>query len=103
VTGPEHALPTVYAWTVGKFASDEQWFALADDGELIASHVSSNREWGQRDVHLHFGGPRAKYVEKFGGIGEEFYHFVVLPEGQQPPPEVMEANRRWADAQGATP
>jgi hypothetical protein len=92
-------LPTVYAWSSGKLGGDEQWFALADDGELMASHISSGREWGQLDVHLHFEGRRAKYAEKFGGTGEEFYRFVVLPEGRQPPPEVMEANRRWAETQ----
>lgn len=90
------SVPVVYAWTTGEVMGDEGWVAVCEDGELMASHVSSNREFGQRDVHTSFGRVADRYREKFGGLGSEFYVFVVVPEGKRPPLEVMRANEAWA-------
>lgn len=94
----QRAVSTVYAWKAGLFAGgpDEVWFAMCEDGEVLAEHVSSSRRFGPDDVHLTFAKRRAVYEAKFGGIGEQFYHFVVLPDGEKPPPEVWAANERWA-------
>lgn len=90
------SVPVVYAWTTGTVMGDEGWVAVCEDGELMASHVSSGREFGQRDVHRTFGRVADRYRDKFGGLGSEFYLFVVVPEGKRPPLEVMKANEEWA-------
>jgi hypothetical protein len=90
------SVPVVYAWTTGEVFGDQGWVAVCEDGELMASHVSSSREFGQLDVHVSFGRVLGRYRAKFGGIGDEFYLFVVVPEGKRPPLEVMRANEKWA-------
>jgi 5'-deoxynucleotidase YfbR-like HD superfamily hydrolase len=89
----ERQLPTVYAFRSGSWdaTDDEVWLAVADDGQVMAQHVSSNRRFGQGDVHLTFPATAERYRAKFGGTGPEFYHFVVLDDGQLPPPEVLAA------------
>jgi hypothetical protein len=37
----------------------------------------------------------AAYREKFGGLGEDFYRFVVLRTGDRPPPEVLDRMTYW--------
>lgn len=96
--GPPPAyLPTVYAWCVDKAAGtgNEHWLAVAEDGMLMGSHVSSDRTFGADDVHLRFPHRQAAYREKFGGLGENFYRFVVLPDGEHPPGEVLRRMRAW--------
>lgn len=90
------SVPVVYAWMTGQTLGDKSWVAVCDDGELMASHVSSSREFGRRDVHLGFAAVADRYRSKFGGLSAEHYLFVVVPEGRRPPAEVMEANARWA-------
>jgi hypothetical protein len=89
------SVPVVYAWTTGAVFGDENWVAVCEDGELMASHVSSSREWGQRDVHLGFGAVAERYRAKFGGLGLIYYLFVVVPAGKRPPIEVLMANAEW--------
>jgi hypothetical protein len=91
LTDPANPVPKVYAFCNLRYpeGGDQVWVAIADDGEVMAQHMSSSRNFGQRDVHLNFSSRRAKYEAKFGGIGEEFYEFVVLPEGELPPAEVL--------------
>jgi len=97
----DETVPTVYAWKIGPFAGgpDEVWFAMCSDGEVMGHHVSSSRRFGPGDVHLTFAARKAAYEAKFGGLGEEFYRFVVLPDGEKPPPQVWAANERWAEAE----
>lgn len=93
-------VPIVYAWCAGLFGvgpdPDEVWVAMCDDGEVLVTHVSSSRRYGPSDVHLEFASRRALYEAKFGGLTEGHYRFVVLPEGEKPPPQAWAANRRWA-------
>jgi hypothetical protein len=84
------AVPKVYAFCNCKIAGgDEVWVAMADDGEILAQHISSSRGWGQLDVHLNFPSTRAKYETKYGGTGDEHYEFVVLADGEVPPADVL--------------
>lgn len=93
------ALPKVYAWRNEYFGrNDEVWLAIADDGEVLASHVSSNRAWGQRDVHDSFPKVLDRYIEKFGGSGPEFYEYIVVPDGETPPEEVRLRNEERGKA-----
>lgn len=51
MTDDKPAAPIVYAWKAGLFAGgpDEVWFAMCEDGEVLADHVSSSRRYGPGD------------------------------------------------------
>jgi hypothetical protein len=91
----------VYAWCQSGWDTDWQhWMAMAEDGEVIASHVSSTRDWGIHDVGP-TGMHRDAYIAKFGEDFEVDYR--VAPAGEHGvPPEVYERNqqrRRDAEAE----
>ena len=85
---------TVYAWCQSGDGTDWQhWMAMADDGEVVASHISSSRDWGQSDV-----GPRGmhadRYLAKFGDRYMDDLDYRVAPPGEHGiPDEVVALNR----------
>ena len=93
---------TVYAFANVSFGEfrDQAWIAIAEDGEVLAQHVSSSRSWGQRDVGPD-GFHRDRYAEKFGPDFAEHINYVVLPQGEAPPDEVYERNQARAAAEDA--
>jgi hypothetical protein len=91
----------VWAWCNSGNGTDWQtWLAIAEDGEVLCSHISSSRDWGQRDV-----GPSGFYVERYvAKFGERFMDrldYVVVAEGEAPPAEVYERNQERARAEAA--
>lgn len=71
----------------------QMWMAMAEDGEVIAQHCSSSRYWGEVDVspnHFHIDDYQRKFGDDFKPDDVEY---VVLPAGEGPPAEVVEANR----------
>jgi hypothetical protein len=58
--GPGDGRPVVWALCVGTLAADQCWVAYAEDGQEIASHVSSSASWGARDV-----GPDGFYFDRY--------------------------------------
>ena len=94
-------MSTVYAWCNAGAGTDWQvWHAMADDGEVLATHVSSSQSWGQRDV-----GPdgfyRDRYAEKFGARFMDDLTYVVCEPGSSPPDEVYQRNQARRDADQA--
>lgn len=92
---------TVYAWCQSGDGTDFQhWMAMADDGEVIASHCSSSRGWGQSDV-----GPEGlhadAYLAKFGERYMDTLDYRVAPPGEHGIPadvwELNQAARRAAE------
>lgn len=87
---------TVYAWCNSGNGTDFQyWIAMAEDGEVLAEHVSSSRGWGQRDVGPD-GFHRDRYVGKFGERFMDTLAYEVVPEGEAPPDEVYQRNQHRA-------
>jgi hypothetical protein len=87
---------TVYAWCNAGNGTDMQtWIAIAEDGEVLAQHMSSSRAWGQHDV-----GPdgfyRQRYADKFGERFMDRLDYVVVPDRQTPPHAVYERNQARA-------
>ena len=71
----------------------QMWMAMSDDGEVIAQHCSSSYGWGSLDVspnHFHIDDYKRKYGEDFKPADIDY---IVLPAGEGPPAEVVEANR----------
>lgn len=90
-------LPKVYCWCNSGAGTDFQvWVAMADDGDVIKSHVCSDHSWAEHDLHSGFG--RDLFAKKFGGYGDgEFYEIVWAV----PPQEVYERNQALAAAHEA--
>ncbi len=99
-TGEWMPRPTVWAFRNAYFGDrgDQVWMAITDDGEPIASHVSSSRDWGRHDV-----GPtgfyRARYIEM---LGTDEVDYRVLDDGEIPPQHVRDANAALAAAAKGT-
>lgn len=92
-------LPKVYAWCNSGAGTDMQmWVAMHEDGTVLGQHCSSSRSWGESDIQPPF--KRERYAEHLGTEGErgEGYELVVCPEGEGPPPEVIERNRLLGEA-----
>ena len=84
----------VYAFCNSGSGTDMQtWMAMAETGEVITSHFSSSRAWGIHDV-----GPdwKTEHYEKVFGEGFEV-DYIVVPDRQPPPAEVVEANRKLGE------
>jgi hypothetical protein len=85
-------LPIVYIWGVPAPApgDDLYGFAMTEDGEVLATHICSDKHWLLHDLH----DIRAKaYTEKFGGVGHGVHYRLVF---EDPPAEAMERNRELA-------
>lgn len=84
------AATKVYAFCNSGSGTDMQtWMAMAETGEVITSHWSSSREWGINDV-----GPERKRDAYEKVLGEGFeVEYIVVPDRQAPPAEVVERNR----------
>lgn len=76
----------VYQFTTSKPAQsgweNESWYAVTEEGRVIASHVSSSRTWGILDT-----GPDGFYASKYPRDAK----VIVLPEGAYPPEHVLKA------------
>jgi hypothetical protein len=89
-----NSVPKVYAWCNSGNGTDFQmWIAMHEDGTVLGRHCSSGRGWGESDVQPPF--KSEAYAKHLGTAGErgEGYELVVCPEGEHPPPEVVERNR----------
>lgn len=90
----------VYAWCNARWQpfGDQVWVAIAEDGDVLATHISSGRSWGQHDVGPH-GMHQNAYAAKFGDDFLDRIEYVVLPEGETPPDEVYERNQQQAESE----
>lgn len=91
------ALPKVYAWCNSGGGTDFQiWLAMHEDGTILGQHCSSARAWGESDIQPPF--KSKAYAEHLGTAGErgEGYELVVCPQGEGPPPGVVQRNREQA-------
>ena len=60
--------PRIYVFVESHFASgDVGSYALADDGEFLAGHVSSNVSWAKHDMGLHGDWKHDKYAAHYPG------------------------------------
>jgi len=87
------AKPKVYLFANGTFGTEDlQMVALADDGEVLASHICSSKAWGRHDLH---DAPfrHAEYVRKYGTWGDGGRYELVECDGSEVPAEVFERNR----------
>lgn len=86
------AKPIVWAFCNGVYppSGDQQWIAVADSGELIHMHVSSDRTWGISDV-----GPQRRAEVYRSVVGTADVDFRVIPEGEAPSPELLERMEAW--------
>lgn len=85
---------TVYAWCQSGDGTDMQvWMAMADDGEVIASHLSSSRAWGAHDVGP-TGVHASRYATKFGDRYMDDLDYRIAPPGEHGiPDEVLKLNQ----------
>jgi len=70
---------------------DTDWnnvYAMADTGEVLASHVCSNVGFMHGDLYGHRPERQTAWKEKFGD-----FKIVELEQGQVPPKKVLEKNR----------
>ena len=82
------SLQSVYVWcNKGKGTDFQEWMAMAEDGEVITTHVCSHESWARTDMHDR---KAEEYTEKFGGHGDgEFYNLVW----EVPPDDVYQRNQ----------
>lgn len=62
------AKPEIYAFINARMKGDIQdvvSIALAEDGELLAQHMSSNETWAQYDMGINSGRKHDKYQEHY--------------------------------------
>ena len=85
----------VYAFcNYGSGADMQGWMAMAETGEVITQHMSSSRGWGINDV-----GPERKREAYERVLGEGFeVEYIVVPNRQAPPAEVVARNRALGEA-----
>lgn len=91
----ETAKPIVWALCTVKYSAptkwgdgDEVWDAYTNDGELICSHYSSSRAFGQHDVS-----PQRKhdaYQRVLGTSDPAQIDYRVIPHGEDLPVDVVE-------------
>ena len=84
----------VYAFCNSGNGTDWQaWMAIAETGHVITTHISSSRRWGIHDV-----GPEWKQSAYEDVLGEGVeVDYIVVDDGQVPPDEVREANRKLGE------
>jgi hypothetical protein len=89
-------LPKVYIYCAGVWRSPEGritdyvMVAVSDDAELLGSHICSHPSFAMGDLHNQHGRHQA-YIDKFGGWGDgQYYRAVVVPDGEEPPAELMQ-------------
>ena len=72
----------VYQMSLGGFGylGDQRWVAITEEGETIASHISSSRGWGIRDT-----GPEGFYRDAWPDGAEA----IVIEEGGDLPEVVQ--------------
>lgn len=63
-------------------------YAMADTGEVLASHVCSHRCFMAGDLHDNRPERQKAWEEKYGE-----YETVIVPQGEAPPEDVLEKNR----------
>lgn len=101
VPGPgNEAEPVVWAFCAGKAPwGDQGWYAVSEDGRVIAQHISSSHGWGQRDVS-----PQRRPDAYQAVLGTVDVDYRVAPEGEYAPEEVLErAGFRRREASGSVP
>lgn len=60
------AKPKVYAFINGTFGSDDfTVFAIAEDGTLLASHMSSSHGWAKHDIGVTSDWKHDQYAEHY--------------------------------------
>lgn len=94
-------LPKVYLFSNGIVTpfGDHMGVAIAEDGEVLASHVCSSPRFFQHDLH---GAWRAEvYAKKFGGYGDGEFYQVVQCSANDVPEEVFQRNAARADAEAS--
>ncbi len=98
---PTTGLPTVYIYAAHQFAGDHSVYAIADDGEVLATHICSAPGFFRGDLHDREY-RHAAYERKYGAWGDGgAYRVEVLDVGSTPPAEVLERNKALAaDAAG---
>lgn len=89
-------LPKVYIYCTGVWRSPEGritdyvMVAVAEDAELLGSHVCSHPSFAMGDLHNQRGRHEA-YEAKFGGWDDgQYYRVVQVPDGEEPPAELMQ-------------
>lgn len=88
-------LPRVYCWCNQSAGTDFQhWYAMAEDGEIVTSHICSHESWARTDL---LDRKHDLYDEKFGGH-EDGVDFLLVWEVA--PPDVYERNQTLAKAAG---
>jgi hypothetical protein len=91
-------LPKVYLFSNGIVTpfGDHMGVAIAEDGEVLASHVCSSPSFFQQDLH---GAWRAEvYVKKFGGYGDGEFYRIVQCAPDEVPEEVFKRNAALAES-----
>lgn len=88
----------IYQFCQGKWGSGDQvWVALAEDGTFIKSHISSSRAWGISDTGPQ-GLGRSVYEQRYGPEFDRELTFIVCPEGEGPPDDVLARHRAKQEA-----
>lgn len=77
----------IWLWhdTNANWENDQCWRAIREDGEDLGAHVSSTREFGIQDIKH-----AAELALGKEGKSLDDYEVIVVPEGEWPPPEVLE-------------
>lgn len=91
--------PMVYAFCNGRWGGGDQiWISMCECGEVLGNHISSSRGFGISDVQPPF--KAEAYQEHLGGTERDSdYQLVVLDDGQAPPSEVVERNRKLGEVE----
>ena len=87
----------VYVWCdIILPGGDQGWYAVAEDGEVIATHICSSEHWARHDLHdVKLG----DYLAKFGIGAREGTDYELVWE--EAPDEVAERNHaRFRVAEG---
>ena len=86
------SLPAVYLFS-NTPGGDGSAYAIAEDGTVLGQHWCSHRGYMRHDLH-----DRPDRLETIRAHYPDGYRLVVLMgEGEVPPPDVMERNRRQAE------
>ena len=90
------SLPAVYLFSNTRGGDSLAW-AIAEDGTVLGAHICSHRGYMRHDLH-----DRPDRLAAIQAHYPDGYRLVVLMgEGEVPPPEVMERNRRQAEQDAA--
>ena len=93
---PDPSLPAVYLFSNTR-GGDGIAYSIAEDGTVLGQHWCSHRGYMRHDLH-----DRPDRLETIRAHYPDGYRLVVLMgEGEVPPPDVMERNRRQAEQDAA--